>query len=78
MKKLLSAIFPVLVAFLLTGTGSANDFDYSINKLDVDLNFKKNNTVEVKENLDASFNRERNGVSRKLEQWDCTLYFTKL
>ncbi|MBR6164195.1 protease inhibitor I42 family protein [bacterium] len=67
MKKLLSAIFPVLVAFLLTGTGSANDFDYSINKLDVDLNFKKNNTVEVKENLDASFNRERNGVSRKLE-----------
>ncbi len=66
MKKILSAIFPVLAVFIFTNSAGANDFDYYINKFDVDLNFKTNNTIQVKETIDASFNRERNGVSRKL------------
>ena len=66
MKKILSAICPVLSVLLLSNIGLANDFDYSINKYDIDLNFKRNNTIQVKEVIDASFNKERNGISRKL------------
>lgn len=66
MKKILSAICPVLSVLLISNICFANDFDYTINKFDTDLKFKTNNTIQVKEVIDASFNKDRNGVSRKL------------
>lgn len=66
MKKLISAIFPVLGIVLTMNYAYGSNYDYAINQYNIDLNFKKNNTVSVSENINAEFYKKSNSMTRTL------------
>lgn len=66
MKNLLSAIGSVLGIVLTMNCAFANNYGYTINQYDINLNFKKDNVVNVKEDINAVFYNKDNGLTRTL------------
>ena len=64
MKKLLSAL--AIGIILPLGCAFAENYDYNINRYDINLKFNKDNTVNVSEDINTTFYRNSRSITRTL------------